>query len=81
MESRSKAWLIQWLGRRNPGVDITGASRIYDDGLVDSFGIIELLQDSEKQFSISFSDRELRQKFFSTIDDFARMIDQKTAKK
>lgn len=76
-----KRWLIQWLQRRNPGVEISGDSKIYDDQLVDSFGILELLQDAEQHFSISFRDQELRQKFFRTVDDFAGMIDKKKLKK
>lgn len=62
-------------------MEITGSSKIYDDGLVDSFGILELLQDTEKHFQISFQDSELNQKFFRTIDDFAKMIEKKTSKK
>jgi acyl carrier protein len=80
MESQAKHWLIQWLRRRNPGLEISESSKIYDDGLVDSFGILELLQDTEQHFSIYFQDHELRQKFFRTIDDFARMIDKKISK-
>lgn len=81
MEDQARRWLVQWLQRRNPGLEITGKSKIYDEGLVDSFGILELLQDTEKHFSISFQDHELRQQFFKTIDDFARMIGKKTSKK
>ena len=81
MESQAKHWLVQWLQKRNPGLNISGGSKIYDEGLVDSFGIIELLQDTESHFSISFEDSELRQQFFKTIDDFARMIDKKISKK
>jgi len=81
MESQAQGWLIQWLKRRNPGLEISGKSKIYDEGLVDSFGILELLQDTETHFSISFQDQELRQQFFKTVDDFAKMIDKKITKK
>ena len=81
MESQAKRWLVLWLQKRNPGLEITGNSKIYDEGLVDSFGILELLQETEIHFSISFQDHELRQQFFRTIDDFAKMIAKKTSKK
>jgi acyl carrier protein len=81
MESETKHWLVQWLQKRNPGLKINGSSRLYDDGLIDSFGIIELLEETEKNFSVSFNDRDLRQNSFSTIDDFAKIIDKKTSKK
>jgi acyl carrier protein len=74
-------WLVHWLKKRNPGLEISGNSKLYDDGLIDSFGIIELLEETEKQFSISFDDRDLTRYPFSTADDFAKIIDKKISKK
>ncbi len=80
MENETKRWLVRWLQKRNPGLAIKADSRLYDDGLIDSFGIIELVEETEKHFSIAFNDHDLRQNAFSTIDDFAGIIDKKIKK-
>ena len=41
-------WLIAWFKRRNPTAIIDMTNDYYCSGLVDSFGIIELIGDLEK---------------------------------
>jgi acyl carrier protein len=72
-------WLTDWLSRNNPliSASIDPATEYYKSGLVDSFGIIELIVDIENKFMIKFDDSDFRKDKFRTIKGLGELIREK----
>jgi acyl carrier protein len=47
---------------------------LFDDGYVDSIGVIELIQFLERTFAIEIPEEDLFSSEFSTIDGIARIV-------
>ena len=47
-----KDWLLDWLLQRNPDVDVHAGQNLLYNGLIDSFGFIELIEAIEKNFGV-----------------------------
>lgn len=69
-----KKWLIQWFQERNPGVTINEDDNYYAKGMIDSFGIVELISEIEATFDISFDDDDLKSPDFRTIEGLLKII-------
>jgi len=54
---------------------------LYELGILDSFGIVELVAFIESRWSIDILDSELTKEMFSGIDKMARLIGNKTKSK
>jgi acyl carrier protein len=67
-------WLIAWFKRRNPTAIIDMTNDYYCSGLVDSFGIIELIGDLEKKFEIFFDDNEFQLASFRTLSGLVELV-------
>ncbi len=74
-----QAWLVEWVKERNPDVEPSPRENYYDAGLVDSFGIIELIEEIEHTFDIMFDDDDFTLREFRTIEGLSRLIHQKQA--
>lgn len=77
MEAETKDWIVKWFKERNPGITIDSTVDFYKARLVDSFGIIELIEELEDYFSIHFDDSDFKLPSFRTIQGLAQMINQK----
>ena len=55
-------WIEAWLQARRPDADIalTAETDLYKTGLLDSLGIIELVEAIEDQYGILFTDEEMQ---------------------
>lgn len=80
-DTEIQAWLSDWFAERNPDRDspLAPTENYYDAGLVDSFGIIELIEEIEKKYDIMFDDDEFTQPAFMTIEGLAKLVQQKRA--
>ena len=67
-------WLVVWFKKRNPSVIIDLKNDYYCSGLVDSFGIIELIGDLEDRFNIFFNDGEFQLASFRTLSGLAELV-------
>ena len=56
------------------GHEVTDETDLFDAGLIDSYGFIELIQFLEHTYAISFSDDDLASKEMSTLSGIARMV-------
>jgi len=74
MEADIEDWLVVWFKKRNPSVIIDMQNDYYCNGLVDSFGIIELIGDLEKRFDIFFDDREFQLASFRTLSGLVELV-------
>jgi acyl carrier protein len=63
------------LGGQAPGADAT----LIESGIVDSLGIMKLLQYLEDEFSIRIGDDELRPENFETLGRIVSLVEQKLA--
>lgn len=77
MTETTLKWLEQWFNSRNPGVNLDSNSNFYEQGLVDSFGIIEFIDDMEDHFCIQFNDDEFKLESFKTINGLVKIIESK----
>jgi acyl carrier protein len=69
----------EWFVRRGTAdqiatVDSLRDQNMFESGLVDSFGVIELITDVEKRFCIEFSERDFQDRRFPYIRGLAEMI-------
>lgn len=71
-------WLLDWFKRRSPvpGEDAEQQIRLnyYDEGLIDSFGVIELINEIEEHFGIEFSEDNFQDRRFPTIEGLSNLI-------
>jgi len=69
-----RLWLLEKLGKGKDLPDDACSLSYFDLGLVDSFGVIELIEDIEANFSIQFTEDHFQERRFATIDGLAEMI-------
>ena len=77
-------WLKQWFsqaeGNSNKG-EIKGDTNYFEQGLIDSFGLIELIVAIEKEFGVKLLEQHFQDKRFSTLNGLVQIIQElKTAK-
>lgn len=79
MKDEIKKWVVNWFKERNqdPELVIGVESDYYKCGLLDSFGIIELIEEVEAHFSLRFDDSDFQSVHFRTIQGLVQIIEQK----
>ena len=77
MDSSIGDWIRAWFERRNPGTKISDKLNFYQEGYVDSFGIIELIEAIEDHFSIRFEDGDFKMPSFRTITGVSALVEQR----
>ncbi len=74
MNVEIEQWILTWFESRNPGVPIEPDVDFYSARLIDSFGIIELIDEAEEHFSLQFLDSDFQKPEFRTVSGMARTI-------
>lgn len=70
-----KVWLIKrFQGEGAPEPELS--ENYFEAGLIDSFGIILLIEDVEQEFGIQFTDTHFQDRRFSTINGLAEIINE-----
>ncbi len=59
--------------------DITPATKLLDEGVVDSLGLLLLVEYLEDEFDITTDDDELQVENFGSIESLTRFIEKKSA--
>jgi acyl carrier protein len=67
-------WLMNWFQERNHGLTIDTTDNYYEKGLIDSFGIVELISEIEDSLEIYLDDEDLRSSEFRTIEGLSKII-------
>ncbi|MDA0979576.1 MAG: acyl carrier protein [Proteobacteria bacterium] len=69
------AWITQWLAARRPGdaIALDPDTDLYKTGLLDSLGIIELIESLEDVYGFQFTEEEM-QAGLTRVGDFERII-------
>lgn len=76
--SDSMDWLLTWFGKRGDGPkgnrEHQRETNYFESGLIDSFGVIELIGDAESEFGIQFTEQHFQDRRFATIGGLAEII-------
>ena len=75
MNEKTK-WLVQWFASRGelPEVEDLGSANYFELGLIDSFGVFELIEAVESHYKIRFTQDHFEQRRFATIRGLAEII-------
>ena len=74
-------WLKNWLTMRNHGATISDTTNYIDEELIDSFGMIELIEEIESHFGIRLNERVFEDNTIFTVNGLATIIKDKLSKK
>jgi acyl carrier protein len=77
-------WLADWFARRGaigrPRPDDFSSANFFQRCWVDSFGVVELIEDTERRFGVSFTPAELDDANFGVVERFAELLEQARAR-
>ena len=76
--------LVNFVQIGNPSIkkkNIPLNKSLLEIGLLDSFGIIELISFIEKKYKIKIEDKEINKKDFGSLEKMAKLIEKKTIKR
>jgi acyl carrier protein len=77
--SQAHAWLGAWFAKRAPNIPLDDGDNFFDREAIDSFGIIELIEDAEQHFGIRFTERDFQDRRFPTVAGLGEIIASKLA--
>ena len=79
MTSDVQGWLAAWFAKRAPNIHLNDDHNFFDREAIDSFGIIELIEDAEQHFGIRFTEHDFQDRRFPTIAGLCDIITSKRA--
>ncbi len=73
-----EAWLQDWFAGRGarPGRE----ENYFDAGHLDSFGVIELIEEVERHFAMRFGERDFQDRRFSSVAGLAEIVHERLHK-
>lgn len=69
-------WLKDYFSKDSELPEDAGSINYFEAGLIDSFGIILLVEAIEQEFGIQFTDTHFQDRRFSTINGLAEIINE-----
>lgn len=73
-----EAWLLDWFRHRSPGVELAPDANFFNAGAIDSFGVIELIEDVETTFAVRFTQDDFQDRRFSSAAGLSALLREKT---
>ncbi len=70
-------WLFEWFLKRIPKTKLRASDNLFEIGAIDSLGIIELIEDMEKSFSVRFSEDDFQDDRLLTISGLVQILVEK----
>ena len=77
MRENIEEWLFEWFRDRVPSLDLKADENYIDKGVIDSFGIIELVEAIETHFEIRLDQNDLQSLELFSIAGLAAIIARK----
>jgi acyl carrier protein len=77
MTQQITKWLFNWFESRVPRFELKADENYIDKGVIDSFGIIELVEAIETQFSIRLDQNDLQSLELFSVAGLAAIIARK----
>lgn len=72
-----KTWLADWFNLHTPQVHLSQDENFFSVGAIDSFGVIELIEALEQTFEFRFTQSDLQDSRFVSINGLASIIEEK----
>jgi acyl carrier protein len=70
-------WINDWLNDHKGGTNIVIEDGFLKEGIIDSFGVILLIEDIEQEFSIKLNQKDFQDNRFGSIIGLAEIINEK----
>tara|TARA_Y100000768_G_C23630894_1_gene519482 strand:- start:330 stop:569 length:240 start_codon:yes stop_codon:yes gene_type:complete len=69
-------WIVKWFeSYHEQSLEIE--ENFFEAGLIDSFGVIELIEDIENEFNITFDQIDFQNRDFPTVAGLSEIIEKK----
>ena len=72
-----QTWLADWFTRRAPQTALAPEDNYFGVGAIDSFGVIELIEDMELAFHVRFTQDDFQDHRFVSIRGLVEMLTEK----
>lgn len=79
IEERVRTFIVKDLGASRHGVDLTDDYPLLQNGLIDSFGVAELVDFIENEYGVQLALDELAVENFGTVGTIAALIRSKAS--
>ena len=66
--------ILEMLKRNHPYIDFENEKKLIDDGILDSFDIISIVQEYNEVFDIDIDVNDLEPENFNTVDAMVELI-------
>jgi len=70
-------WLMDWFKDRVPGLELDMNENYIDKGVIDSFGIIELIEAIESEYAIKFDQKDMQSLELFSVGGLAAIVSRK----
>ena len=74
-------WLKEYFARKSDLPENIEQLNYFNAGIIDSFGVIELIESIEQEFKIRFSEDHFQDRRFPTISGLAEIIQELNGRK
>lgn len=72
-----RTWLFDWFRKRAPQIELAPDDNYFNAGAIDSFGVIELIEDMEQAFAVRFTQDDFQDRRFSSVAGLAALLAEK----
>ena len=69
-------WLVSWMKEKS-GKEIDPNENFIEQEAIDSYNVIELVVDTEREFEIRFEARDFQDRRFVTLSGLSEIIDER----
>jgi acyl carrier protein len=70
-----EAWLQDWFASR--GAKVARDQNYFDANAIDSFGVIEMIEEIEDHFKLKFRQHDFQDRRFATVAGLAEIINER----
>ena len=72
-----RTWLFDWFRQRAPHVVLAPDDNFFNAGAIDSFGVIELIEDMEQTYAVRFTQDDFQDRRFSSVAGLTALLAEK----
>ena len=77
---RCEEWLLAWFQKKGDLPEGFKNLNYFELGLIDSFGVIELISDVEKEFCMTFNEENFQDRRFASVSGLAEIVNEHLVK-
>ena len=76
-EAAIEQWVRGWFTERAPEMELNRDDNYFEKGAIDSFGVIELIEEMESHFSVRFTEQDFQDRRFATLSGLVEILREK----